>query len=44
MRAEAGQVWEAKMRGDIEMEHDPMVLVPHVLRLPFVCAKTLAKE
>ena len=44
MRAEAGQVWEARMRGDIEMEHDSMVLVPHVLSLPFVGAKTLAKE
>ena len=39
MRAEAGQVWEAKMRGDTEMEHDPMVLVPHVLRLPLSVQK-----
>ena len=44
MRAEARQVWEARMRGDTEMEQDPLVLVPHVLSLPFVCAKTLAKE
>ena len=27
-----------------ETEQDPMVLAPHVLRLPFVCGKTLAKE
>ena len=27
-----------------EAEQDPVVLTPHVLRLPFVCGKTLAKE
>ena len=27
-----------------ETEQDPMVLAPHVLSLPFVCGKTLAKE
>ena len=27
-----------------EMEQDTMVLAPHVLCLPFVCGKTLAKE
>ena len=27
-----------------ETEHDPMVLAPCVLSLPFVCGKTLAKE
>ena len=27
-----------------EMKQDPMVLVPHVLCLPFVCGRTLAKD
>ena len=27
-----------------ETEQDPTVLAPHVLSLPFVCGKTLAKE
>ena len=29
---------------DTETEQDPMVLAPHVLSLPSVCGKTLAKE
>ena len=27
-----------------EIEQGPMVYAPHVLSLPFVCGKTLAKE
>ena len=27
-----------------EMDQDSMVFIPHVLYLPFVCGKTLAKE
>ena len=30
--------------GPGETEQDPVVLAPHVLSLPFVCGKTLAKE
>jgi len=28
----------------IETEQEPMVFAPHILSLPFVCGKTLAKE
>ena len=31
-------------RGKDEKEQDPMVLVPHVLHLPFVRGETVAKE
>ena len=33
-----------KKKKNSEMEQDPMVLVPHVLSLPFVHGKTLTKK
>ena len=35
---------EVTERGKDEKEQDPMVLVPHVLHLSFVCGETVAKE
>ena len=35
---------EVTERGKDEKEQDPMVLVPHVLHLPFVCGETVDKE
>ena len=37
-------VRKEKSKNTFEIEQDPLVLDPHVLSLPFVCRKTLAKE